>query len=134
MGFKVFVQVGRAVLIAKGPETGKLGVVVEIVSEKSVLIDGPTNGASRQVISVSHLTLLPIVLPKFPRGARSGTVAKKWANADVENKFEKTRHARQMVVRGKRSGLSDFQRFVVARLKKQRSVEVRKVIGKIRKE
>jgi len=105
--------------------------VVEIVSEKSVLhppfysltyqalIDGPKDGASRQVISLSHVTLLPVVLPKFPRGARSGTVAKKWASADVESKFEKTRHARQLAVREKRSGLSDFERFVVARLKKQ---------------
>ena len=27
MAFKTFVQVGRAVLIASGPETGKLGVI-----------------------------------------------------------------------------------------------------------
>jgi len=59
MAFKTFVQVGRAVIITKGPELGKLGVisifpqsptlplilkmrllipfVVEIISEKSVL-------------------------------------------------------------------------------------------------
>jgi hypothetical protein len=53
MAFKTFVEVGRAVLITTGPETGKLGVigtslsspvypetcanvVVEIISEKSV--------------------------------------------------------------------------------------------------
>jgi hypothetical protein len=59
MAFKTFVQVGRAVIITKGPETGKLGVIgtpsplrptlpqfknflltypslVEIISEKSV--------------------------------------------------------------------------------------------------
>ena len=86
---------------------------------KQALIDGPKNGASRQVISFSHLTLLPIVLPKFPRGARTGTVAKKWESADVEGKFKQTRHAKQISVREKRSGLSDFERFVVARLKKQ---------------
>jgi hypothetical protein len=27
MAFKTFVEVGRAVLVAKGPETGKLGVI-----------------------------------------------------------------------------------------------------------
>jgi hypothetical protein len=27
MSFKVFVEVGRAVVISKGPETGKLGVI-----------------------------------------------------------------------------------------------------------
>jgi large subunit ribosomal protein L14e len=83
------------------------------------LIDGPKDGASRQVISLSHLNLLPHVLPKFPRGARSGTVAKKWASADVEKKFESTRHAKKMAIREKRGGLSDFERFVVSRLKKQ---------------
>jgi ribosomal protein L14E/L6E/L27E len=83
------------------------------------LIDGPKDGASRQVIALTHLDLLHVVLPKFPRGARSGTVAKKWASAEVEKKFETTRHSRKMVVREKRNGLSDFERFVVARLKKQ---------------
>jgi large subunit ribosomal protein L14e len=88
------------------------------------LIDGPKDGASRQVISLSNLTLLPIVLPKFPRGARSGTVAKKWASAEVEKKFETTRHAKKIAIREKRSNLSDFERFVVARLKKQVSSEL----------
>jgi len=60
-----------------------------------------------------------VVLPKFPRGARTGTVAKKWAGADVEKKFAETRHAKKIAVREKRSNLSDFERFVVARLKKQ---------------
>jgi len=83
------------------------------------LIDGPEKGVSRQVITLNRLTLLPIILPKFPRGARSGTVAKKWISAEVEKKFEGTRHAKKMDVREKRSGLSDFERFVVARLKKQ---------------
>ena len=93
--------------------------IVEIISEKSALIDGPKNGASRQAISLAHLSLLPVILPKFPRGARTGTVAKKWAAADVEGKFQQTRHAKQIAVREKRSNLTDFERFVVARLKKQ---------------
>jgi hypothetical protein len=50
MTFTTFVQVGRAVLIASGPEKGKLGVIgmnlrlpltnsaVEIISEKSVYL------------------------------------------------------------------------------------------------
>ena len=32
MAFKTFVQVGRAVLIAKGPEAGKLGVIGTVPS------------------------------------------------------------------------------------------------------
>jgi len=36
MTFKAFVQVGRAVLINSGPEANKLGVIVEIISEKLV--------------------------------------------------------------------------------------------------
>ena len=67
-----------------------------------------------------------MVLPKFPRGARTGTVAKKWAGADVEKKFAETRHAKKIAVREKRSNLSDFERFVVARLKKQVSSLFRK--------
>jgi large subunit ribosomal protein L14e len=92
---------------------------LKLTSLGQALIDGPKDGASRQVIQLSHINLLPIVLPKFPRGARTATVAKKWAAADVEKKFGETRHAKKIAVREKRSGLSDFERFVVARLKKQ---------------
>jgi len=67
-----------------------------------------------------------VVLPKFPRGARTGTVAKKWAAADVEKKFAETRHAKKIAVREKRSNLSDFERFVVARLKKQVSTHLQR--------
>jgi len=92
---------------------------VEIVSEKSALIDGPKDGASRQVIQLSHLQLLPVVMPKFPRGARSSTVAKKLASSDIEKKFEASRLAKKAAVREKRANLSDFDRFKVQRLKKQ---------------
>ena len=92
---------------------------MEIVSEKSALIDGPKDGASRQVIQLSHLHLLPVVIPKFPRGARSSTVAKKLASSDIEKKFEGSRLAKKSAVRDKRASLSDFDRFKVQRLKKQ---------------
>jgi len=83
------------------------------------LIDGPKDGASRQVIQLSHLYLLPVVIPKFPRGARSSTVAKKLAASDIEKKFEASRLAKKAAVREKRANLSDFDRFKVQRLKKQ---------------
>ena len=45
--FTKFVEVGRVVKVNYGPDEGKLAVVVEILNDKRVLIDGPTTGVKR---------------------------------------------------------------------------------------
>jgi hypothetical protein len=45
-------------------------------------------------------------------------VAKKWATADVE-KIQGDTPCKKFAIREKRSALSDFERFVVIKLKKQ---------------
>lgn len=38
--FTKFVQVGRAVYINQGPDAGKVGVIVNILNENRVQVDG----------------------------------------------------------------------------------------------
>ncbi|KAF8449937.1 ribosomal protein L14-domain-containing protein [Terfezia claveryi] len=128
------VEVGRIVLIGGGPSAGKLAAIVEIIDHKRVLIDGAkTSGAPRQAISLSHVTLTPILVSKIPRAARSGTVEKYWKEADVDAKWGASGWAKKIASRNTRRELTDFDRFKVMVLRKQRRYEVRKAHAKLRK-
>ncbi|KAK9460299.1 60S ribosomal protein eL14 [Lipomyces oligophaga] len=127
------VEVGRVVLVSKGPYAGKLAAIVEIIDHKRILVEGPTAGVPRQSISLAQVTLTPITISKLTRGARSGTLAKKWAEAAVEEKWSKSAWAKKISAREKRWNLTDFQRFQVLILKKQRRYEVSKALAKAKK-
>lgn len=119
-----FVELGRVVLI----DNKELATIVEIIDQKRVLIDGPN--VSRQAIALAKVVLTPLVLPNLPRGARSTVVAKKWAAAEIDGKWAKTSWAKKLASRSKRAQLSDFERFQVLVLKKQRRFAVNKALAK----
>ena len=68
-GYNKFVQIGRVARINYGPLEGRLATIVDIVSEKRVLVDG--EGIARQIIPISRLQLTKQVL-KVGRGTTSG--------------------------------------------------------------
>lgn len=82
---------------------------------------------------MSHVTLTPISVSGIPRSSRSGVVAKYWEKADVDAKWAASGWAKKIASREKRRELTDFDRFKVMVLKKQRRYEVRKEHAKIRK-
>jgi large subunit ribosomal protein L14e len=84
MGYNKFVQVGRVTRINYGPLEGKLATIVDIVSDKRVLVDG--ENIQRQVIPIARLQLTSQVL-KVGRGARTGAVRKIIAKEQVAQKF-----------------------------------------------
>lgn len=65
------------------------------------------------------MIITPIVIPKLPRGAGRGPVARAWEKAEVDSKWEQSAWAKRRDQREKRQGLSDFERFKVMKLKKQ---------------
>ncbi|CUM68410.1 uncharacterized protein PRCAT00006133001 [Priceomyces carsonii] len=119
-----FVEVGRIVL----QEDKKLATIVEIIDQKRVLIDGPN--VQRKAVYLSKVTLTPVVLPNLTRGARTANVNKKWAAADIDAKWASTSWAKKLASREKRSQLTDFERFQVMVLKKQRRYAVKKALVK----
>lgn len=128
------VEVGRIVLIKDGPCAGRLAAIAEIIDHKRALIDGAkTSGVPRQGISYAHVTLTPILIDKLPRGARSGTVEKYWKKADVDAQWGASGWAKKIAAREARRQLSDFDRFKVMVLRKQRRYQVRKAFAKNRK-
>lgn len=92
------------------------------------MIDGPS--VKRQAIALRKVSLTELVLPNFPRGARTGVVHKKWAAAEIDAKWAETATAKRLAAQNKRAALSDFERFQVLVLKKQRRLAVRKIAAK----
>ncbi|CBF71131.1 hypothetical protein AN6629.2 [Aspergillus nidulans FGSC A4] len=130
------VEVGRVVLIRRGPFTGKLATIVEIVDHKRVLVDGPSTEEAkivpRHVLPLSHATLTHFVIPKLPRAAGTGPVKKLWAQNEIDGKWAKSSIAQKADINNRRKNLTDFERFKVLRLRKQARFEVQKAHAKIR--
>ncbi|SCV00217.1 LAMI_0G03642g1_1 [Lachancea mirantina] len=123
------VEVGRVVLVKKGPSAGKLATIVEIIDQRRALIDGPESGVPRQAVNLGHVVLTPLTF-SLPRGSKTGVVSKKWVAAGVNDKWAASSWAKKIAQRETRSSLSDFERFQVMVLKKQRRYAVRKAVAK----
>jgi large subunit ribosomal protein L14e len=100
------------------------------------LVDGPSSDAKlatpRGIVQLSRTLLTPIVIEKLPRGARSGAVKKAWESAGVDSKWSESNWAKKQLQQERRQSLTDFDRFKVMRLKKQRRFEERKALAKVR--
>lgn len=101
-----------------------------------VLVDGPSSDEKlafpRQAIALSNVFLSPLVISTLLRGSRHGTVKKQWEKAEIDSKWKETNWAKKRDQIERRRGLSDFDRFKVLRLKKQRRFEERKALAKIK--
>ncbi|TFK62773.1 hypothetical protein BDN72DRAFT_848329 [Pluteus cervinus] len=131
--FKRFVEVGRVVLLNKGPSNGKIAVISEIIDHTRAIVDGPTTDVPRQSFPYKHLTLTPIVVAGLPRGAGSGVIKKFVEKEGTVEKWEKSAWAQKRLALEKRRKLDDFGRFKVLLAKKQRRDVVRKSLHKAKK-
>jgi len=105
MGYNKFVQIGRVTRINYGPQEGKLATIVDIVTDKRVLVDG--EDIQRQVIPISRLQLTSQVV-KVGRGARTGAVRKLIAKEEVAKKFSQSTLGKHYASQQKRENLTDF--------------------------
>lgn len=100
------------------------------------LVDGPASDAAlavpRQSVSLSNVVLTDFVLAGLPRATRTATVKKYWEKSEIDQKWKNSNWAKKREVQAKRSALTDFDRFKVMRLKKQRRFEERKALAKVK--
>ncbi len=116
--FKKFVEVGRAVLINYGPLSGKIAVIVEIITTSRVLVDGPTTGVKRQEISLRRVSLTDFKLD-IPRGIKNAELKSAIEKFDLLKKWGETPFAKKINRSHVRAKLTDFDRFKVMVLKKK---------------
>ena len=128
------INIGRVCVVNYGDDAGKLCTIVDVIDQNRVLVDGPAaaTGIARQSMPFSHLSLTPLNV-KVGRNARGATVAKAWTKEGTLKAWEATTWAKKAAVSKKRAGLSDFQRFQVMVLRKQRSKILGKQVAKLRK-
>jgi large subunit ribosomal protein L14e len=122
--FTRFVQAGRVALINYGPDFNKLVVIVDLLDQNRLLVEGPTSGIKRQVISVKRLALTNILIDGVARGEKTADVKSKYDAADVDKAFAASSWGRKIASKTKRANLDDFGRFrvMVARMKKSKAV------------
>lgn len=99
-----------------------------------VLVDGPAKGAEvpRHAVSLSRCLISQLVVEGLPRGARGPTVQKFWEKNQIDAKWKETNWFKRRQQIERRKALTDFDRFKLMRLKKQRRFEERLVLAKIR--
>ena len=121
MVFRRFVEVGRVIIVNYGPLTGKLAVIVDILTTTKVIIQGLKGGVRRQELSLRRVTLTDYKID-IKRGAKREEVFKAIEDYKLEEKFKKSNFAKKNELREKRANLTDFDRFKVMRLRQKRAV------------
>ena len=121
MVFKRFVEVGRVIIINYGPLTGKLAVIVDILTTTKILVQGLKGGVRRQELSLRRVTLTDDKID-IKRGANREEVFKAIDAYKLEDKYKKSTFAKKIELRQKRANLTDFDRFKVMRLRQKRAV------------
>ena len=105
--------------------------IVDFVDFTRVLVDG--NGSfPRTIYPLKRLTLTRLRIPIL-RGCRSGTLAKAAKTFDLNKKWADCKTKQKMDRFNKRKETTDFDRFKVMVLRKQRSYDVKKLAKKLRK-
>ena len=120
MVFKRFVEVGRVIIINYGPLTGKLAVIVDILTTTKVIVQGLKGGVRRQELSLRRVTLTDDKI-NIKRGAKRDEVLKAIEEYKLDDKYKKSTFAKRAEKREKRANLTDFDRFKVMRLRQKRS-------------
>lgn len=123
--FTRFVEAGRVALVSYGEYLNNLVVIVDILDQNRVLVDGPSHNIKRTVINVKRLSLTSIKIDGISRGAPVDEVEKAYQDADVDKVFAASGWGKKLARKQKRSNLDDFGRFkvMVARMKKSKAVK-----------
>merc|ERR1711935_487875 len=104
-----------------------------MVDTGRVLIDSADKWMPRCIYPLSRLSLTKIKVDKVHRGCRTSTLIKKSKGKDVTAEFKKTPVSIKMEKYKLRKNLSDFDRFKVMVLRKQRSYQRGHLNAKIKK-
>lgn len=126
MTFTRFVEAGRVALVNYGENLNKLVIIVDILDQSRVLVDGPTCGLRRQVMNVKRIALTSIKVEGIERAASVDVVKAAYEKADVDGVFAASSWGKKLDRKKRRAALDDFGRFkvMVARMKKSKAVNV----------
>ncbi len=100
------------------------------------MVEGPSAdeklAVPRQSVNLSECLLSQLIIEGLPRGVRQTGLKKFWEKAEIDSKWKETNWYKRRVQIERRKQLTDFDRFKVMRLKKQRRFEQRKALASIK--
>ena len=134
MNTETLLRLGRVVYINYGALSSKIAIVVDIVNENKVVIDGPGLDVLRQVISTKRLTLTKFCLEEYKMSNTRGDLKKLIEKFDLLKRFRSCGIGKRLAQQEKRRNLTDFERFKVLVLRRKLSKAVRTNINKNRKQ
>lgn len=101
-----------------------------------VLVEGPSSdpelAVPRQSLPLTKALLSQLSVEGLNRGARHASLKKQWESSEIDSKWKETNWAKKRDQIARRKALTDFDRFKVLRLKKQRRFEERKALAKVK--
>ena len=95
-------------------------------------MEGPTTGVLRQALNFKRLQLTDQKI-KIAHSGSAKSVKKALAKKDVVAAFNASSWGRKLQSRSRRAALSDFDRFKVSLLRKQKSKILQKEVSKLKK-
>ncbi|WAR11387.1 RL14-like protein [Mya arenaria] len=110
------VEIGRVAYIAYGDDKGKLCVVLDIIDQNRVLVEGPCTNVARKEFNMKAIQMTQFLL-KIPHSCRQKVVRKAWEKEEIT----------------KKANLTDFDRFKLMKAKQCRNRIVNTEFGKLRK-
>merc|ERR1711976_1123592 len=119
MSADMLMQVGRVVFVNYGPCAGRLAVVVDIVDENRILVDGPTTGVDRQVMPAKRIQLTKFRINAVMRNQHTGSLIKNINAFGLEKRWAETGFAKKLRAQKLRAQNSDFNRFKAMVLRRQ---------------
>ena len=132
MLYQRYIEVGRVCYIRLGDFAGKICVVVDLVDQKHLLVDGPSTGVPRTVLRLNQVSITDLKI-SIPRGCRSRKVRTEFEKDDVSTKFQSTGLYKKAAAKQLKANLDDFSRFKACVAKVARNRKIRSTVRKLKK-
>ncbi|KAL0238974.1 hypothetical protein PCE1_004665 [Barthelona sp. PCE] len=129
MVFKRFFEVGRLCLVNYGQNSGKLGLVIDIIDANRVIF-GFESG-ERAVVPTKRLTLTPQVVT-MPRGVRTAKLLKIADETKVFKQFHESKWGQRRVAAEKKRSLNDFEKFAAMVERRERAKLINRKVKELK--
>jgi large subunit ribosomal protein L14e len=126
------IEVGRLVYVRLGEHAGKTCVIVDLVDQKHLLVDGPHNGLTRQVIRLNQVAITDLKI-NIPRGCKTKIVREALEKDDTPTKFLSSGLHKKAAAKAAKAGLGDFDRFKTRVAKTAHNRKIRSAVRKLKK-
>lgn len=126
--FRRFVEPGRLVVFNLGPFFEGVGIIVDIIDKKRILVSGPRvlTGVPRHVTTTSRVRLTDICVKDCKRGIDETKLFDLVKEQKILERWSQTLWAQKIRSRANKRNFTDFERFKVQQARDKRSRMIRK--------